>query len=704
MVDQFKVFADAVREQFNRMAQGALFIVDSDRDLIWQTYLEAFPAGSNPMFRERTEHDCSCCRQFIRSIGNVVSIRGGELISVWNLEGLPAHYQAVADAMAAYIQSLPIRDVFLTDQKRHGSAVTHEQVKDSGAVRAWNHFAVEVPSKFIEADYEAAQGKRRETHAMILRALGEIKVEAVATVLDLIDSNTIYRGAEFRKAVDQFAELQLHLLQFVRDDGLDSLRREAWTLVDHPAARFRNTLIGNLVDNLSKGVELEDAVRMYESQAAPQNYKRPTALITKGMVENAMKTIHDLDLEPALERRHARLSDVSVDSVLFVDRSVRKNLKGGVKDLLMEEIKPAAFDEKRAETISIDEFVRNVLPKSTAVDLWLDNSLMQNFVSLTAPVHADSKRLFKWPNDFAWSYDGNLTDSSIKQRVKSAGGRVEDVFMRVSLAWSNYDDLDLHCIDPGGRRIYYGNKAGVLDVDMNAGGGSPSRGTRTPVENMRWVRREDVRDGDYKVYVNNYRRVESIDVGFEIEIEYAGGLYSLKCDKSPGNCAIQEVGVLTVKNGVVEGFAPAKGMTMGARSQEKWGLNTLQLARVDAIVLSPNYWGESAVGNKHWFFILNGCKNPLPCRGIYNEFLHPRLDAHRRVFEVLGEKTKCPVADEQLSGVGFSSTRASRVSVVAMGPKLSKSYSIVFGGSDGNVREGVADEAALQLVGRPAVG
>ena len=63
------------------------------------------------------------------------------------------------------------------------------------------------------------------------------------------------------------------------------------------------------------------------------------------------------------------------------------------------------------------------------------------------------------------------------------------------------------------------------------------------------------------------------------------------------------------------------------------------------------------MGNKHTFFVLHGAKNDEPTRGIYNEFLHPRLEPHRKVFEVIGDKTKCQPTDGQLSGLGFSSTK-----------------------------------------------
>lgn len=677
MTDQFHLFADAVRKQFKEMSRETLFVVDSGRDAIWENYLTAFPTGSNPIFRERTEHDCSCCRQFIRSIGNVVAIQNGALTSIWDLNGLPHPYQDVANAMSAYVKAFPICDVFLTPQAKHGTPKTHEQTE--GGLLTWNHFAVEAPRKFVMPNHVEKKGEIRTTFSVFMRGLLELSPSALSTVADLIQQNAIYRGQEFAHHVAEFQKLQARVLA-AQDEAERHLL--AWQSIDKPLARFRNTVIGTLVQDLSDGVALEVAVGSFETKVAPQNYKRPTALITKAMVEKAIKTIDELGLEQALERRHARLSDVSVTSVLFVDNAVQSEMKGGIRGLLMEEVKPASLDVMKAlakaETIGIDAFLADILPKTTRLKLYLENSALGNFMSLTAPVHQEQKSLFRWDNDFAWSYDGNVTDS-IKDRVKRAGGQVENVAMRVSLAWFNTDDLDLHVREPDGNHIYFGNKngpstnSGKLDVDMNV-----IRLVRDPVENVRWVDRPLT--GTHQVLVHNYNRRESIDVGFEVEIETSAGVETLRYEKTLGHKQEQKVADIVVNHmtGVTK-IMPDKDMVSGSRSQEKWNLKTLEFARVNSIVLSPNHWDENASGNKHWFFILEGCKNPLPTRGIYNEFLHPRLETHRKVFEVLGDKTKCPVADEQLSGVGFSSTRQDKVTVIAEGPTLNKAYTIMFG-------------------------
>jgi hypothetical protein len=81
----FKTFKTAVATQFAAMTHGApeLYCANVSGDELWDLYLGSFPEGSDPVYRERRGHDCSCCKQFIRNVGNVVAIQNGELVSMW---------------------------------------------------------------------------------------------------------------------------------------------------------------------------------------------------------------------------------------------------------------------------------------------------------------------------------------------------------------------------------------------------------------------------------------------------------------------------------------------------------------------------------------------------------------------------------------------------------------------------------------------
>lgn len=684
MTTKFPTFAKIVATSFQAVANAPqVYVVDVDGDALYRRYLDAFPAGTNPIFRKNTEHECSSCRQFIRRAGNVVSVDDrGVVHTIWDeaAKKAPYPYEFVADALRGVVLAANISDLYRVSQKENsfGAATTRSMDTDGKAI-TWNHLHTgAIPKALQVASPDQARGDYRTTVQVFTRGLVELEPSALDTVLSLIDANNLYRGAEHKAAVVQFMAAQRAFLD-IRAHPRSSREQAifAWTNATGPASRFRNTVIGTLVQDLSDGVDVERAVASFEQKVAPTNYKRTTAVITPAMVRQAMQTIETLGLEPALERRFATIHDISVNDVLWVDGSVKPAMKGGIADTLMQAATTAnpKRDEERAEDIGIDTFIEDVLPTATGMEVLFKGEHVGNLMSLTAPVHPEPARLFRWDNDFAWSYGGNVADS-IAERVKKAGGKVDGAVLRISLSWFNYDDLDLHVHEPPGRgvgslqdHIYFRNRRGAtggeLDVDMNAGGGT----SREAVENVVWTGK--VPSGAYKVIVNNFCQRETSDVGFVIEVECGGKLSHYAYNKMVRNKQDINVVTLHMKDGRIEqADIGDPAITASNISQTKWGLSTEQYVRVDAVTLSPNYWGNNAVGNKHTFFVLRGAKNDEPTRGIYNEFLHPRLEQHRKVFEVIGDKTKCQPTEGQLSGLGFSSTkRASIVVKVQQGRK-----------------------------------
>lgn len=625
------------------VANGPLFFVELDRDAVWKTYLDAIPVE----FRQANA--CNCCKSFLRQFGGIVGIKDNQIITLWDFEFESAEYGDAVKALRAYVASLPITGPYFNSFEKLGT----DRSPDPKHSVVWEHFHMKLPRQFVkpEAAIAPAVGAARDDRNVLLRSVNEITPNAVATVLELMAQNSLYRGDESKGLVEAFQRLQKAAL------AISVGQRENWAWVASGSVgsalcRIRNSAIGTLLNDLTEGRDLDAAVSAWERVMAPASYKRPTALVTPRMVEAARDRLNELGLTSALERRLLNDRDLTVANALHVYRPTSR-----ATDVFSQLAQDAVVNPRsltKVEEISIEDFITKVLPTSKAVRVLVENPHLGNFVSLVGPVDPSAPSLFKWNNAFSWSYAGEVA-SSVRERVKAAGGSVTGI-IRVSLSWHNFDDLDLHLIEPDGHEIMYTNKrivsrcGGMLDVDMNAGGGT----TREPVENITY-QAWPTKEGRYRVVVHQFSHREHADSGFEIEVEVAGELYNFVFAKNGPTRKEHPVVEFTYsrKDGVK---VIGSGATVTRyNSTEKWGVKTGVWHQVSAITLSPNHWGTD-VGNKHFFFLLEGCKTDQRVRPFYNEFLREDLTVDRKVFEILGSKVEVQPSERELSGIGFDST------------------------------------------------
>ena len=93
-----------------------------------------------------------------------------------------------------------------------------------------------------------------------------------------------------------------------------------------------------------------------------------------------------------------------------------------------------------------------------------------------------------------------------------------------------------------------------------------------------------------------------------------------------------------------------------------WGINTNQFHQVYMAMFSPNYWHEQpCIGHRHYIFVIKDCINNDSPNGFFNEFLREDLMKHKRVFEAMGGQMKVSPSPDQLSGVGFSSSKRNSI-------------------------------------------
>lgn len=642
--------------------QEVLFVTNTDKEIMWNKYLDSFPPGTNEIFRERREFDCSCCRQFIKSFGNVVAIKDNEVISIWDFKTEDDKFQPVIDKLSEYIKSKPVNNIFITKESGFGTDHNFEQL-DCDTVHTWHHFRIALPKKIVTKSSKTTaslMGEYRDIKNVFKRSLEEISDEAIKTVLDLIAQKSLYKGEEWQGVLTQFFYLhnKYHELPEEKKDNY------CWSKIIQVGGvigKIRNHSMGVLLINISKEVNLNEAVKTYERIVAPTNYKRPKAIFTKKMVEQAQKTITEIGLFESLGRRFATINDITINNILFANKDIAKRMTGDVFTELQQETisNPKKFD--KIEEVPMEHFIQKILPKVTNVEIFFENRHISNLISLIAPQNRESKSMFKWSNNFSWAYNGNITDS-MKERVKALGGNVEGV-LRFSIQWNekgnNNNDFDAHSLEPGGNEIYYPNKArthlssGMLDVDIIC----PERDieNNVAVENIIYTDLNKMPQGIYTFLVHVFTNRGGRG-GFSAEIEFDKKIHSFEYCK---NVRVGEkIIIAKIKYDKAKGFEIIESLPSSLQSKTIWNINTNQFVPASTIMYSPNYWDQqTGIGHKHYLFILKDCKNDTQPNGFFNEFLQEDLLVHKRVFEALGSKMSVKPSNEQLSGIGFSNTK-----------------------------------------------
>jgi hypothetical protein len=668
---EFKDFNKQVQESFKKLVEGVdhLYEVNVDKGQLWDLYLNSFPEGSNEIFRERREFDCSCCRHFVKSFGHVVSIKDNVVKTIWDFETGSGKYQPVVDALNNYIKSVPVSDVWVNKLNKVGVESTFEKL-DNGEITEWNHFCLSFPSKLVDRSSKSEADVRGElgtTRSVFKRSLDEISVDSVETVLELISQNSLYKGEEWKGVLTEFLKLKKQYDKLETEIEKRNYTWEHSVKISGSIGRIKNHSIGTLLINISEGMDLDLAVRKYEQIVAPENYKRPKAIYTKKMLEDAKKTIEELGFMDSLNRRHATLDDITVNNILFSNKDSAKRIGGmDVFEEMSNEVSINPKQFSKVEEVSIDGFIEDILPTTKELEVFLENKHSSNMVSLIAPENKDSKTMFKWDNGFSLAYAGNMTDSSMKDNVKSAGGNVEGI-LRFSIQWNDDEhdgnDLDAHCIEPNGNEIYYASNTsrtgGQLDVDIQ----TPRKGVPA-VENITWASKTRMLEGAYTFVVNNYANRGGRG-GFKAEVEFDGQIYSFDYNKVLKNKERVVVAEVTFDG---NGFSIKEKLPSNVSSREVWGLQTNQFVPVSVVMNSPNYWdNQNGIGHKHFMFMLKDCVNPETPNGFFNEYLKEDLMKHKRVFEALGGKMAVKHVEDQLSGLGFSSTQRNELLVKVKG-------------------------------------
>lgn len=675
-----------IQAQFDRMcATGKLFQSSISGHELADTYLLGFEPDLVFRDPESSVHNCNACKNFIHRYGTILAIDANlNIMTLFDIPDIDEEYKESFGLMSDELREAPIKGVFVEtydnlsrvlcyewpteikkDQEKYWLGLhknvkcyTKEEAEKFGVVkpdeiREFYHLSVQIPRQFIDFSgdsVEAIRGRYYDAFTVFKRTMEEIPLDTVLLVRDLINQGSLLDGDAHLHKIEGIIPMLTEYQKVPVD------KRDLWCWVKSVGfkyAKFKNELIGVLCTELAEGKELNEACKAWNYRVDPANYMKATAPITNKQIEEAKKFVEENGYEESFSRRCATIEDIKASDILHINSG-----DGTVKKVsIFDDVKPTHTRHKRSEfdkveTVGIEKFMSDILPTCTSVEVFLLNQHERNMVTLTTSVNPDSKPIFKWPNNYSWTYAGNLAGKSqIKEAVKAAGGVVDAPF-RFSIMWNedgrDIVDLDAHCWENEKYEIYYRNKTqlsplkGTLDVDM-------IRPKTTGVENIYY---KSLPDGKFRFFIVNFDGRDHKNCRAELYIN--GESYSYYIDHK----ITRDVNIATVeiRGGDVVSIEHSKYLTdSNAVSTEVYGLETNQFHKVNLICLSPNYW-EGKVGNKHYFFMLEGCKSPTQIRGFHNENLIPELLTHRKVMEVLANTTMVESTDGQLSGLGFDAT------------------------------------------------
>lgn len=696
-------FNKKVQEKFAEMSKtGKLFRVELKGDEIWDLYINSFPAEQNPIFRDpnSTTKNCNHCKNFIRRYGNIVAVdENNTITTMFDVDG-GEEYGNTVKALTKAIKGSKIGEVFFetfnelnslpyescsktsikfqlgvaSNPKRY----TKEEAEKFGVVklneiRTFNHFHLFLDTQFVDksgSSVESIMGNFRDAKNVFQKAMETISLDTLNLVKDLINQGSLLDGQTHLYKIEQIIPLKKEY------DTLSAKERDNWCWANSyklPFAKFKNELIGTLCTELSEGKELNDACQAWNKRVDPANYMKATAPITKKQIEDAKKFVVENGYEESFNRRFATIDDIKVSEILHSNVG-----KGELKKVsIFDGVKSTSTRHKRSEfegveEVTIEKFMKDILPSCSSVEAFFGNNHQGNLVSLTTScANGSSKPMFKWANNYSWTFNGNLAGKSqLTEMVEAKGGRTDGVF-RFTHSWNeiepNQSLMDLHVFMPSnrhyedgkhdkygtGRRVGWNARqdfasGGVQDVDYV----TPAPSGYVPVENITFPSLAKMPNGKYICKIHNWQFRGTGGKG-KAEIAFNGELYQYEYPRTT-NKEWVTIAEVTLKDGKFE--IEHKIKPTNETSKEVYGLETNQFHKVNLVCLSPNHWGDNNVGNKHYFFMLDGCKCPTSIRSFHNENLIPELAEHRKVLEVLGTTNMIEPSDKQLSGLGFNAT------------------------------------------------
>lgn len=322
---------------------------------------------NNLPFSARQYYNCRACNNFIDRYGDIVRIDDNGNLEPVMWKYAPEFFKKAVEAVRENVKSSRVTGLFLTSEKTLG-------IPEAGG---WDHLYINVPNIYVRTksfySIDQVSAEKLEDFKMIQNAVNKYSIETVEAAVNLLRSDSMYRGEKILGIAEWFLEVLYDVKNNPKRSNI------LWKKVATAPAGFchiSSSMIGTLLDDISEGMPLETVQRRFNEKMNPLKYQRPQVAPSAGNVARAEKIVAELGLEYSLKRRFARLDEIETiwkpagKTYKLVTDTITSTsgVFGDIKTKKYNEKKPS-LDYVAKSKMTWVKFQRTVLPNAKKIEM-----------------------------------------------------------------------------------------------------------------------------------------------------------------------------------------------------------------------------------------------------------------------------------------------------------------------------------------------
>ena len=403
LTDEFNkaqdIFKEYVLYQANQI-NNRLFFVDVNPNELYVMFNNfCTDEGINPIYKECNFHVCNSCKHFFNTFGKVVIVTKSYVedkpiftkTSVFHILATEdTIYKPVFEKLEKYLLERPIVKpaIFNPNTATSLQPYSYETLDDGSRIKH-NHFYIplfQLPGIYVSETANQDIAKINANVEALLK-LDERYIEPIEIVLEIIENTGLYRANEHRQELLDYLDFIKNTPTIIIEDYYNCVFYNSFNIPNifintdlckelcddshnYKSVSFPtliNTALGQLIKNLQKGMDIEEAVGKYLNMVDAQNYQRPKKIITSSMVNQAEKRLTQLGYLDSIPRRYATIDDLPIQEVDYINKNNTHQKEESIFDELKKNAveKPMNFDYVENEGYS---FFKNQNYKDIELD------------------------------------------------------------------------------------------------------------------------------------------------------------------------------------------------------------------------------------------------------------------------------------------------------------------------------------------------